>query len=358
MIGALFAAFLFSQTSVDVLAPNVGVRITRLSDGTLAESYLAKDAKGKMRVILTSPTIGNLGMVGKARSSPLLQTGSTGLFDAPPTFGFRDWTKCQGPSGQSIELIAKGDGHTITKTITLPVDQSSLVSVRVNCDFQQENPVIRFLLDTYAFAPDGKPMKAYGRPDATFAPAIRPGKDGVIGDHFFRSPVVTVQKGELAASLMPDLEVLKDNRPIPTILDLDAASGVVDAPLMSYGFADYRLTGHVYFANDSSMTRPVPPQLLFAHQILLDAQAEPYGAYQRAAKHQWDRYGHRYLDKVLPQAMPFEEYAKVCYPAALNEKETGGWFEHELNGHIVGGMPSGWGRMEGWVSWQPWFNQL
>jgi hypothetical protein len=233
-----------------------------------------------------------------------------------------------------------------------------MVTVRVSCNFQRENPVVRFLLDTYAFAPDGKPMKAYGRPDATFAPGIRPRKDGIIGDHFFRSPVLTVQKGELAASIMPDLDVLTENRYIPTVFDLDAANGVVDAPLMSYGFADYRLVGHVYFANDSSMTKPAPPELLFAHEILLDAKAEPFGAYQKAAKHQWDRYGHKFFDKILPQAMPFEEYAKVCYPAALNEKETGGWFETTIDGQVCGGMPSGWGRIEGWVSWQPWFNQL
>ena len=30
----------------------------------------------------------------------------------------------------------------------------------------------------------------------------------MIGDHFFRAPVVTAQRGTVAASLMPDLDVL------------------------------------------------------------------------------------------------------------------------------------------------------
>lgn len=357
MLGAWIAAVFFAQGSMDVMGTDVGVRVQRNLDGTLSESYLAKDSKGKMRVILTSPSLGDLAIKGVVKTSPLLQTGSEGLFESPPSFGFTEWSKTRTAKTLTIELRAKGDGHSIIKRIEIPTS-GNLVKVSVACDFQRENPVIRYLLDTYAFAPDGKPMKAYGKPDATFLPGIRPRKDGVVGDHFFRSPIATVQEGELAATIMPDLDVLKVNRYINTILDIDAANGVVDAPLMSYGFADYKLVGHVYYTNDSSMTKPAPPQLMFAHDILLDARAEPYGAYQKAAKYQWERYGHRYFDKVLPQAMPFEEYAKVCYPAALNEKETGGWFEHELNGHIVGGMPSGWGRIEGWVSWQPWFNQL
>lgn len=357
MVGAWIAAVFFAQGSMDVMGSDVGVRVQRNLDGTLSENYLAKDSKGKMRVILTSPSLSDLAIKGAVKTSPLLQTGSEGLFESPPSFGFTEWSKTLTSKALNIELRAKGDGHSIVKRIEIPTS-GNLMKVSVACDFQRENPVIRYLLDTYAFAPDGKPMKAYGKPDATFLPGIRPRKDGVVGDHFFRSPIATVQERELAATIMPDLDVLKVNRYINTILDIDAANGVVDAPLMSYGFADYKLVGHVYYTNDSSMTKPAPPQLLFAHDILLDAKAEPYGAYQKAAKYQWDRYGHRYFDKVLPQAMPFEEYAKVCYPAALNEKETGGWFEHELNGHVVGGMPSGWGRMEGWVSWQPWFNQL
>lgn len=356
MVGVCIAVVL-AQGSMDVFGGDVGVRVSRNPDGTLVESYLAKDVKGKMRVILASPTANGLALMGKPRTSPLLQTGSDGLFESAPTFGFTEWKQSQMGDAKQIELTAKADGHIIVKRIKVPA-KGHLVTVSVTCDFQRENPVIRYLLDTYAFAPDGKPMRAYGKPDATFLPGIRPRKDGVVGDHFFRSPIATAQKGELAVTVMPDLDVLKDNRYMPTILDLDAANGVVDAPLISYGFADYKLVGHVYYTNDSSMTKPVPPQLLLAHEILLDAQAEPFGAYQKAAKYQWDRYGHRYFDKVLSQAMPFEEYAKVCIPAALNEEETGGWFEHELNGHIVGGMPSGWGRMEGWVSWQPWFNQL
>jgi hypothetical protein len=353
MFGLILSLVGIVQSPTECFNADAGVRAVKGEGGFYTDTYYAKDAAGKMRLILAAPTYGKLGIHSQTKTTHLLQTGSEGLFESTPSFGFTEVSRDQ----HALTFLAKGDGYQIEKKVDVP-SQGSLLKVTVTCNFTKPNPVIRFLLDTYAFAPDGKGMSSYKRPDATFAPAIRPRSDGVIGDHFFRAPVVTVQKGSLAASIMPNLDVLKDNRYIPTILDLNCSSGVADAPLMSYGFCDQRLVGHVYFANDSSMTKPVPPQLLFSHDILLDAQAVPFSAYQKAAKFEWDRYGHGYLDKILPQAMPFAEYAKVCYPAALNEKETGGWFETTIDGKVCGGMPSGWGRESGWVSWQPWFNQL
>ena len=352
-----FVALLVLQGPLVVQGQDVCLRIERHGDGTLQEVLQAKDKDGKFRTILVTPTFSKLASLTPRRSAPLLQVGSEGLFEAPPSFGFREVNSKREGATHVVELVSSNDEYRIVKQVTIP-DIGRLIDVQVSCDFKRENPVIRYLLDSFAFAPDGRSMKSYGKPDATFLPGIRPRKDGVVGDHFFRSPIATVQEGSLAATMMPDLDVLAENRYMPTILDVDAANGVVDAPLISFGFADYKLVGHVYYTNDSSMTRPVPPQLLLSHQILLHADAAPFGAYQEGAKYQWERYGHRNLNRILPQAMPFEEYAKVCYPAAFNEKETGGWFEHEIDGYICGGMPSGWGRHEGWVSWQPWFNQL
>jgi len=342
---------------VEFFGHDVGVRIERAADGTYLEGLYALDGGGKMRLILATPTRPGLGVKGAVAKNPLLMQGSEGLFTAAPSFGFTSAAVADEKGGKVITLTSSGDGYVVTKELHVPTE-GAIVHATVRCQFQRENPVIRYLLDSYAFAPDGKSMKQVGRPDATFAPAIRPRQDGVIGDHFFRSPVVCVQKGTLAASIMPDLDVLAVNRYMPTIVDLDCKTGVVDAPLMSYGFCGQKLVGHVYFANDSSMTQPVPPELVFSHDIMLDAKAQPYAAYEKAAKYQWDKYGHRYFGKILPQVRPFADYAKECYPAAFNEKETGGWFEQTINGQVCGGMPSGWGRGGGWVSWQSWFNQL
>jgi hypothetical protein len=205
MSGVLIAAALLAQQPQIVENGEIRVRVERAGDGTLRESFQAKDSAGRYRTLLVAPTQDNLAIRGQAKSAPLLQTGSEGLYEAPPSFGFRE---CKvGRSNGTTELVLTSNStvYSIVKTIRVP-DRGSMANVSIVCDFKKENQVIRYLLDAYAFAPDGRPMKSYGKPDSTFAPAIRPAKNGVIGDHFFRSPVATVQKGPLAATIMPDLD--------------------------------------------------------------------------------------------------------------------------------------------------------
>jgi hypothetical protein len=169
------------------------------------------------------------------------------------------------------------------------------------------------------------------------------------------------QKGRIAALLYPDVEVLAENRNMETILDIDAKNGVCNGTLLTYGFCAHRLTGHVYYSTDASMIRSVPGDLHLAADLVLDANAEPFGAYGQAVEYTWAKYGHRYFDQIKPQMMPFADYAKVCYPAAFNEQygtNKLGWFEVTIDGKTCGGISSGWGFTEGWVSWQSWFNQL
>jgi hypothetical protein len=363
MVQLAWVAVLAMAQNVEVFGEEVGVRIVRQGD-ELVEELLAKDADGKFRIVLVSPTHIRVAKSSlRSHVTGLSQVGP-GLFDEAPGFAFDTVQRDAGV----ITLSKRSGGFAIERRIEVP-QKGKIVRVTTEARFDQPRSLIRFFLAGYAFAPDGQPLSQAGRPDSTFVPGLRPRPNQVIGDHQFRAPVAAVQKGPLAALLLPDLRVLEDNRPLPTILDLDAASGVVDAPIISYGFADHRLDGHVYFRHDASLVRNVPNELILVYDILLDAQAEPFAAYRQAVPYHWERYGRDYFDRVLPQAMPFEEYARACYPAALSGgrlpegqdpklPSEPGWFEHELDGHIVAGVPAGWGYRDGWVSWQCWFNNL
>lgn len=348
----VLAATMADGPVAECFGDRVGVRIVRAND-ELVEELIAKDSKGRRHTVLLSPTHPALGPgIGRQRAS-LLQASSTGLYSAPPTFGFQTCKQ----EGQTITLEANLGKWKVVKTLDIPAHGDE-ISVDVQATTDDPYPQVRYLLSAYAFAPEGQPMSKVGAPDATFAPAFRPADGEVMNDHFFRSPLAMAQKGPLSAGLMPDLDVLANNRPIPTLIDLDCKNGVVDAPLVAYGFADARLVGHVYYTNDASMVRPVPGELHFRMNILLDAETPRGRGIDKPTRRLWERYGARYFPKVLPQAMPFAEYAKVCYPAAFHEKMTGGWFEQEIDGQVCGGVPAGWGLESGWVSWQAWFNQL
>jgi len=322
----------------------VRVRIVR-QGAELVEELSAKDRQGVYRQILVSATHPDAKPNGNGAGSSALRGSSVGLFDAPPSFRF---TQAKA-NGRTLTLTSKLGEWSVTKTIEVPAGGVDIVET-VDAKTTSAYPQIRYLLNSYAFAP--------GKPDETWTPGLRPNDGDVIGDHWFRAPAAVLRKGSLAATVMPDLDVLSENRPIPTILDLDVANGVTKAPLVSYGFCDHRLSAHVRYTSDDSMTRPVPWQLKLRSQIRLDADATPGSPVSDAATYMWNRYGHRYFGKVLPQVMSFADYAELCYPAAFNEKMTGGWFERNIDGHICGGLPSGWGLDKGWVSWQCWFNQV
>lgn len=372
-------SWIVQEPVAELFGKDVGVKLVRVN-GEILEEYYAKDEAGKLRLIVVSPTHEAAGPKADRTQITALSTGASSLFSSAPTFRFDSYQKLtQGGSHELILMKHTADGD-VSKHIRVP-EKGNVFDIQVNARFHKPKPMIHFLLCSYAFAPDGKPSK----PDTTFAPGLRPNPGNVIGDHFFRAPVVMAQKGRLAASLLPDLDVLAENRPIPTIIDLDADSGVNDAALLSYGFCDHKLTGHVNFSTNPGMIRQVPSELTMAMQLILDANATPRGAYESANTYLWERYGSRHFDKVLPQVMPFRNYAGACYPAVMEEHYGDnklGWFtrniakggplqhgeeseaEREEESHrapnpdVVGGIPSGWGFTNGWVSWQCWFNQL
>ena len=102
--------------------------------------------------------------------------------------------------------------------------------------------------------------------------------------------------------------------------------------VVSFGMLDYEAEQHVYFKhkNDGSMVRQIQSdQLRFGFEVLLQAEDSRDGhvdldldheqrLFQRAAQRAWNATGSAELRRGRPQVMPFAEYARVCYPAALN----------------------------------------
>ena len=200
-----FAALALLPTfgTSEYFGSDVGVRLKEVPSAAkteIVEELYAKDKAGKFRLILVSPTHPTLGAAGRVAFTNLLQGQGDGLFTSAPTFGFSEQTI----SGGKVTLRAKGEGYTLVKEIVVPSRGRNL-RVSVRADFSTPYPAVRYLLNTYAFAPDGKTQGRYGKPDATYAPAIRPSSAGVIADHYFRAPAVVVQEGSLAASIMPKI---------------------------------------------------------------------------------------------------------------------------------------------------------
>lgn len=352
----LIVGLVASPTSLVVAGRDVKLVASRVGQ-VWSERLYASDGKGSMRLVLTSP--GSVALSNRQEAGAL-QGLRKGLYDGVPDFHFSSARVEKTRYEQTAVFEAKAGLVTIVKRVTIP-NSGRTLHLDLAADLGARRVPLHALLLSYAFVPGGLTLSRDGLPDSTFLPGLRPRDENVCGDHFFRAPAAVAQKGRIAALLMPDLHVLEDNRPMEAVLDLDAKNGVCDATLLTYGFCAHRLTGHVNFSTDSSMVRTVPGKLKLAADLILDARAEPYAAYEQSADFEWSKYGSHYLNRIKPQMRPFAEYAKECYPAVFDEHYGSnklGWFETTIDGRVCGGVPSGWGFDGGWVSWQCWFNQI
>ncbi len=74
-------------------------------------------------------------------------------------------------------------------------------------------------------------------------PHLAPESHMTIGDKAFRSPTIIMEDEERLCALIPDLAHLQEHRTIPHIMDY-----VQEDSKLSYGFCDYKESGHVYYA--------------------------------------------------------------------------------------------------------------
>jgi hypothetical protein len=233
-------------------------------------------------------------------------------------------------------LTCEMKGKKIQQTIELGKDQDHF-HIEVSGDLGSDRK-LEYLLSSFTFAMEGEP-------DYTFVPAVKRSNEDVVGDRKFFAPAAIVEKSGFMLSLVPDLDLINENivygkgaRPqvhprifavpfdtsktsFPVALDLDLQSGVTNFPVIAYGFIDYWTEQHVYWRHENEHGKQVRElsnnQLKYGFNLFINSGVQKGRGYQRVSSFLWEKYGHRYLQQPKPQAMPFAEYAKVCYPAAF-----------------------------------------
>ncbi len=286
----------------------------------------------------------------------------------------------------SVTLWGSKGNTAFEQIISLDGD-AECFHVDVKTSLGDNPPRIEYVLSTFIFEVD--------KVDYTHAPCMKREPADVIGDRVFHSPAVILQGDSRFAALVPDLHLLKttlvyapEARPIdgprqfripqnpesitlPTILDVDFQSGISSFPLFSFGFADYLTQQHMYWKHENSRGAFVRTlstnKLHYAFDLFISGAAETCSGYQMVSRHLWEKSGSRYAHQPKPQAMPFSQYASICYPAAFsyrgdtaqdtkryserkpyNPDDSGPlptWLEFDIDGHPAGGIratPSQW----------------
>ncbi|MCX6872842.1 MAG: Ig-like domain-containing protein [Verrucomicrobia bacterium] len=261
-------------------------------------------------------------------------------------------------TGGMSQVVLQGTrgGSTIRQTVQLHSGQA-YAHIETTATLAGSTPTLEYLLVPLVATLDGTL-------DATHAPTLKPSADSVIGDRAFHAPLVSVQQGGRFVGLVPDLGIINSNvvyapgarqhpdsnaLPVtvdpatvsmPTALDLELQSGVTTRPVLAYGMMDYIVHQHVWFQHlntAGAMVRTLSTnQVKIGMDLLLSASAPTCRGYQVAAQHLWQRYGSEYFGRPRPQAMPYAEYAKVCYPANIQYQSS--WQQWETAGQPVGGL--------------------
>ena len=171
---------------------------------------------------------------------------------------------------------------------------------------------------------------------------------------------------------------------MPAILDLDLQSGLSPDPIFAFGFSDFVTEQHVFWRHENkqgAMVRELSRnKLSYGFELFLRADAPADRGYQEVSRHLWKRYGAHYLQQPRPQAMPFSEYARVCFPAAFAYKgdvakdtkryaakqpydpadsgplET--WLEFDLDGRPCGGIRATPAQWYYDIQFSPWWNNV
>ena len=292
----------------------------------------------------------------------------------------------------TVELTGRSPNGPVRQRVTLG-EGLDYAHIEVEADLIGPQPKLEYLLSTFTFHCEGKPdfihtPKSKGPCWYTNWPKEVPttpdSPEFILGDRIFYAPAIIAQQNNLLGALVPDLDLINrlkvpapDARPrggiatmaptpvepannsMPTALDYTLTSGLTAEPLLAYGLIDFIPVQHMRWRHpsDGAMVRTLSsPRVGYGFDLFVSADAPPYRGFQRVARHQWQRYGSGLLAKPRPQAMPFDEYFKVIYPACLGWNNNQGFAEFEMAGQKVGGWHLGVPFWANVLSNSPWWN--
>jgi hypothetical protein len=267
-------------------------------------------------------------------------------------------------------LTGHSSGQLVEKTVRLE-DGESLFHFEVSAILSGKSPTLEYLLSPFLFTPSAKP-------EFIHTPNLKFADDDIFGDRTFYSPAVIMQEKGSFCALVPDLDMINQHmvlspdarfaatrikgRPLdlpadssrwsmPTGMDYNIKSGLSDKPLFSFGIIDAIATHHMHWPHpsDGSMVRHLRKNTVkYGFDLLIQADAPINTGYQSVSRFMWDRYGKKCLLEPKPQVMPFEEYARKCYPASAAYK---GWHLGP-NWTVPHSAPKGYPDMEAWQQWE------
>lgn len=170
-------------------------------------------------------------------------------------------------------------------------------------------------------------------PDFHWSPHLTPTNEHIIGQHVFRAPalIVASESEEKQLTIIPDLDLLQNESPVPWYMDLNAPENK-----LTLGAADQKVEEHVLFKRAEETIFP-PGEFKFGFYIMANTNDSALSnPWRKPLEFMWDRWGSPAYDEGEPMEGSLEPYIEHTYNWTFNSWEENVWQEFELEGQKVG----------------------
>jgi hypothetical protein len=182
--------------------------------------------------------------------------------------------------------------------------------------FSAEKPVdVRSLEIKLQYMPDSPTVWSEVKHSFHWVPNLKYDSSDIISRHVFRSPAIILTHQQNALSVIPDLDAMKTYSSIPYYSDLNFTEKGI---FISYGLSKYKTKRHVYYAkSDSSFV--FSGNIEMGLYVICKDKSTPLDILKKTNTFLWDKYAKQYTGEILPQVLPFSDYASKGYEMGLKK---------------------------------------
>ena len=175
---------------------------------------------------------------------------------------------------------------------------------------------LKDLFVQFDFVPQNPSLWSKSRHDFHWIPNIKSKPSHIASDHVFRSPVVMMMSETIGAALIPDLDLLSENRPAPHYLDMRFPEN--EAPKIIYGLTNSKADSHVYYVKRGDTFQINSGQVSFGFYLIVNQNISRNSLLREVNNILWKEYGKDYIVQMEPQTVPFKQYAEYGFRMALD----------------------------------------
>jgi hypothetical protein len=167
---------------------------------------------------------------------------------------------------------------------------------------------------------------------ATFywSPLLTPSSQNIIAQHIFRSPALIVADSMRQLTILPDLDLINEQKSANWYMDLDAEKSI-----LTIGLSRSKVTEHVLYEKAKGQII-IPTELKFGFYVILDELKKNENHWRSAAGFLWKKWGNPLYKKGEPIQHSLDPYVKHTYDWAFKRWKNIVWQEFKINGKQVG----------------------